>query len=94
MGTSSLETPPGRDRYLLCAPLPGGQGRISRGGRWMTGVTRETLQPHLRAIRYRQKGDRGARQAYIIHRAETVTFSVPLFQAAREEHRDLEAVDG
>ena len=59
----SLKTRPGRDGYLLCAPLPGGQGIILRGGRWTTGVTREALQPHLRAINYRQKSDRGARQA-------------------------------
>ena len=61
--TPSLETRPGRDYYPLCAPLPSGQGIILRGGRWTTGVTREALQPYLRAICYQKKNVRGARQA-------------------------------
>ena len=57
-------------------------------------VTREALpvQPHLRAIGYQLKSVRGARQAYRLDQAETITPSVPLFQADKEQYR--EAIDG
>ena len=61
--THSLGTRPNRDEYLLCASLLGGQGMILRGDRWATGVTREALQPHLRAVCYRQESDRDVRTA-------------------------------
>ena len=50
-------------RLPLFAPLPSRQRIILRGDQWTTGVTREAIQPHLRAIYYRRKSDRGARQA-------------------------------
>ena len=49
--------------YTLRTPLPSGQEITLRGDRWTTRVTREALQSHLRAICYRQKSDRGTRQA-------------------------------
>ena len=67
----------------LC-PSPSRLGIILKGHRWTTGVTTEEPQQHLRAIYYRRKSDRDARQFYRLDQAETVTSFVPLSQAGRE----------